>query len=301
MVDIRPHKWTNRRSTAGVGRAKTLDQYSGSYMPGIPPAGYSMPPPSGREAFAKQKNTLGRVALIVGIVGFVFACMPGALIVGWVLLPIAFILGIAGLFQAGKTKGTSVAAVIISVVGFVVGVTVFATVVTDSFHDAFSGSDLSKSPSSAPTATDQRGGGNPAESTGSRENPLPFGQTVSNRDWEVTLGAPREAWAEIQAENQFNDPPKAGMQYWIVPVSATYVGDKTGNAKIDITVKFVGSDNRTYDDRCGVIPNALDDVGDLYKGGVANGNTCVAVPAGADGLWTVATGFVGKPVFFGAK
>jgi hypothetical protein len=82
---------------------------------------------------------------------------------------------------------------------------------------------------------------------------------------------------------------------------ATYAGNKTGNPGFGITVKFVGSDNRTYDDRCGVIPDPLSDVGDLYKGGVAKGNTCVAVPAGANGLWTVSTGFVGKPVFFVAK
>jgi hypothetical protein len=81
------------------------------------------------------------------------------------------------------------------------------------------------------------------------------------------------------------------MEYWIVPVSATYAGDATGNAGFDIAVKFVGSDNRTYDDSCGVIPDPFSDVGALYKGGSAQGNVCVAVPAGAEGLWTVSTSF----------
>ncbi|PWQ89297.1 hypothetical protein DKX15_14785 [Enterococcus faecium] len=83
-----------------------------------------------------------------------------------------------------------------------------------------------------------------------------------------------------------------------MPVRATYIGDKTGNATFGIRVKFVGSDNRTYEDSCGVIPNPLSDFGDLYTGGVAEGNACVAVPAGADGLWTVQSGFIGDPVFF---
>ncbi|MGH3966636.1 MAG: hypothetical protein ACRDTV_00545 [Mycobacterium sp.] len=100
------------------------------------------------------------------------------------------------------------------------------------------------------------------------------------------------------AENQSS---KAGMEYGIVPVTATYPGDRTGNPGFDITVKFVGSDNRTYDDRCGVIPDSLGDIGDLHKGGVAKGNTCAAVPAGANGLWTGSTGLIGKPVFFAAK
>ena len=40
----------------------------------------------------KTRNGLGIAAFVIAIVGFVFACIPGALIVGWVLLPIAFIL-----------------------------------------------------------------------------------------------------------------------------------------------------------------------------------------------------------------
>ena len=40
----------------------------------------------------------------------------------------------------------------------------------------------------------------------------------------------------------------------------------------DIAVKFVGSDNRTYGDDCGVIPNPLNHVGALYNGGSAQGN-----------------------------
>jgi hypothetical protein len=274
-----------------------MDQHSGE-MPGSSPGGDPVTPSTASQVTAKQKNTLGLIALGVGITGFIFACIRGALIVGWVLLPIAFILGIVGLFQAGKGKGTSVAAVIISVVGTVVGVTVFAAVVTDSFSDAFSESDLSASPSSSSTVT---GNGEGDETAGTRENPLPIGETVSNQDWKVTLGAPREAWNQIAATNEFNDPPPAGMQYWIVPVTATYTGDETGNAGWDVTVKFVGADNRTYGDRCGVIPDPLNDVGDLYKNGVAEGNTCVTVPAGADGLWTVSTGFIDDPVFFAAN
>ena len=273
-----------------------MNQQSGD-MPNYPYPHYPPPPPpAGAQAPAKRNNIVGLIALIASIIGFVFACIPGALIVGWVLLPIAFVLGIVGLFLSGKAKGTSIAAIIVSIIGTVVGVVVFFTVASDAFKDAFNKPDLSAS--SPTTSADENKDGNPGQ-PGTRENPLPIGQTVSNQDWDLTLGAPREAWTEIAAENQFNDPPEAGMEYWMVPVTATYKGDDTGNTAFEISVKFVGSDNRTYDDRCGVIPTPLEDVGELYKGGVAEGNVCVAVPAGADGLWTVSTGFGGKPVFFG--
>jgi hypothetical protein len=256
-----------------------------------------MPPsPLQPQMPAKQGNTVGLIALIVSIIGFVFACIPGALIVGWVLLPAGFVLSIVGLCLTGKSKGTSIAAVIISIIGVIVGAVVFFAVVADAFHDAFGKSDFGKSDLSAPspTSAQQSDDGNQA---GSRGNPFTIGQPVHNEEWQVTLGAPHEAWAAIAAENQFNNPPDAGMEYWIVPVTATYTGDKTGNAGFDIAVKFVGSDNRTYDDSCGVIPNPLSDVGALYKGGSAQGNACVAIPAGAEGLWTVSTSF-GDPVFF---
>ncbi|ORB16827.1 hypothetical protein BST37_05930 [Mycobacterium noviomagense] len=267
-------------------------------MPNYPYAPYPIP------SVPAKRNTVGLIALIASIIGFVFACIPGALIIGWVLLPIALILGIVGVCLSGMSKGTSIAAVITSIVGIVVGVVVFLTVVSNAFSNAFHKSDLSPAPSAAsgapaPGNNDET----PTSSSnkpGSRENPLPIGEPVQSRDWQVTLGAPHEAWAQIAAENEFNDPPKPGMEYWIVPVTATYTGDRTGNAGSDITVKFVGSDNRTYDESCGVIPNPLSDVGDLYKGGSAEGNVCVEVPAGADGLWTLTTGF-GNPAFFTAK
>ncbi|MBM4546841.1 hypothetical protein GS457_19305 [Rhodococcus hoagii] len=264
----------------------------------MPPPGYA-PYPAMPEQPMKQKNTIGLIAVITAAAGFVFACIPGALIVGWVLLPIAFILGIVGLCQSGKVKGTSIAAVIVAVVGTIVGFIVFFAVVTDAVDDAFSESDLSAvEPNSGGGSVTS---GNNEGAMGSRENPLPIGAMVVNNDWNIVLGTPREAGSEVSAENQFNDAPKPGMEFWIVPVTATYTGDDTGTAWVDLTIKFVGSDNKAYSDRCGVIPDNLNDVDEVYPGGVAEGNTCVAVPAGADGLWSVSAGFTGKPSFFTAR
>lgn len=265
-----------------------------------------MPQPPAPQRPTEGENTVGIIALAVSILGLVFACVKGVLIVGWILLPVAFILGIVALFKSGRARWTGIVAIIVSVVGAIVGAIVFATAVTDSIHSAFGGSSLSASqplPSSptdasSPTTSVVAGADSPK---GSRENPFKIGETVSNHDWKIRLGVPHEAWSEISATNEFNDPPKAGMEFWMVPVTAEYTGNATGNVQFGVTVKFVGSDNRTYGDSCGVIPNPLSDVGDLYKDGVANGNTCVAVPAGADGLWTVSTGFIGTPAFFTAR
>jgi hypothetical protein len=251
------------------------------------------------QAPVKEKNTLGLIAVVVAIIGFIFACVPGALVIGWVLLPIAFILGIAGMFQSGKAKQISVAAIIISIVGAVVGVSVFTFVVSDSFRDAFGSSDLKPSTEGVGEAGPSPEKVSSDEEPGTRQNPVPIGQTVTSKDWEITLGVPREAGAEVAGENPFNERPKSGFEFWIVPVTATYIGDESGSVMFGVRATFVGSDNRTYGDSCGVIPDPLSDVGELYKGGVAEGNECVSVPAGADGLWAVTSG-IGDPVFFTA-
>lgn len=266
--------------------------------PSVPPPGYSPYPPAPEQA-VKQKNTIGLIALITAVLGFVFACIPGALIVGWILLPIALILAIVGLCQSGKAKGTSIAALIVAIIGTLVGFIVFFTAVSDAVDDAFSGSDLT---TADPNNTNRSAtSGNSQNSPGARDNPLPVGAHVTNGDWDIALGTPHEAGDEVSAENPFNDPPKPGMEYWVVPITATYTGTDTGTAWLDLTIKFVGSDNKTYSDRCGVIPDDLSDVDQVYPGGTAEGNTCIAVPAGADGLWSVSAGFMGKPTFYTSK
>ena len=260
--------------------------------------------------------------MIIAIIGFIFACIPGALVVGWVLLPIAFILAIVGLTRSGQKKGTSITALILSIVGTIIGFVVFLTVVTDAVDDAFSDIDggeleASTSDSDSEAATEQsdadvgdevndaaEGEADDAtDAPGTRDNPLAIGDEVQNDDWTITLGSPYEATDEVLAENQFNEEPEAGMEFWILPITATYEGEDTGHAGMDLTAKFVGDDGRTYNDYepgCGVIPDDLMDIDSLYADGTAEGNTCISVPEGAPGLWTIST-LLGDPVFFTAN
>ncbi len=83
-----------------------------------------------------KPHLLGVIALAVAVIGFIFACIPGALIVGWVLLPIAFVLSLVALFLKGK-KWPAITALAVSIVGTIVGFVVFFTVVAMSFDDAF--------------------------------------------------------------------------------------------------------------------------------------------------------------------
>lgn len=69
----------------------------------------------------KRANPLGTVALVVAVLGFVFAVAKTFLILGrepvrYVLPVIGLVLGVASLFLEGKRKDLGIAAIVVSLV-----------------------------------------------------------------------------------------------------------------------------------------------------------------------------------------
>ena len=94
-----------------------------------PPPGPAFTQPAGvpdvPEASAQARiHPVGWAALGAAVLGFIFACIPGALIVGWILLPVGFILAIVALVLKGK-KWPGIVALVLSIVGTVIGFVVF--------------------------------------------------------------------------------------------------------------------------------------------------------------------------------
>lgn len=278
------------------------------HFPPMPP-NYGSPGASGPQEYArakKQRNIIGLVALIAAIVGFIFACVPGALIIGWVLLPIAFILAIVSLFLKDKAKGMGITALILSIVGTIVGFAVFFSVVASSAKDAFGGD----TKVSAPTA--EAGGGSapaaaqPAAKAGTRENPSPIGSVVESKDWRVVVNSVTLAASDaVVAANRFNDAPAAGSEYILVNYSATYVGsDANGQTPSFVSVDYVTADGKTINsyDHHVVAPDAIDS-NTLYKGGTATGNIAIQVPTATagQGVLAVQPGMMADKVFVAVK
>jgi len=135
---------------------------------------------------------------------------------------------------------------------------------------------------------------------GTRQNPLEPGVSFTVGDWVVALGETTpDAGEIIAAENVFNDPPAEGRQFVMVEVSVTYTGEKSGRPWLDLSFAFYGADGNTFgsslslDDYCGVIPNDLMDVGEMFPDASATGNVCVSVPAEQidGGAWIVEEAF----------
>lgn len=250
----------------------------------------------------KQKNTLGLIALIVASVGFIFACIPGALIIGWILLPIAFILSLVSLFLKGKGKALSITALIVSIVGTIIGFVVFFAVVAASVDEAFGGGETTVTTPTQPTG-ESPAAEEPAEAAaGSRENPYPIGSVIEQGDWAVTLnGVNLDATADIANENPYNEPAPEGSIYILANVTATYVGDDPNGDMPFISVDYVTVDGNTIKTYATTVltPAPFDLATTLYNGASTTGNFAFAVPAAtaAEGVFAITPGMVGDKIF----
>jgi hypothetical protein len=136
-------------------------------------------------------------------------------------------------------------------------------------------------PSAEPTETSappSTGGG--GESTGGENGALALGETASvGKDYRVAVtDVVANANDIIAAANSFNDPPKG--QYVLAEIRTKYVGRKEGDPWLDLTMKYVGTDHRQYDESsCGaVVPHESIDVPTLQHGGAATFQICFDMP-----------------------
>lgn len=130
---------------------------------------------------------------------------------------------------------------------------------------------------------------------GSRTNPVAVGTPFASGVWQFVLEpTDTDAWPEIRATNMFNDPPRPGYSYVTVAASVSYRGGRTGTPWLNTTAQFLGSNGIVYtsssdDQFCGVVPQGMNDVNEMYPGASARGRYCAVVPtsAVAGGLWRV--------------
>lgn len=256
----------------------------------------------------KPRNVLGLIALITAVLGFIFACVPGALIVGWILLPIAFILALVSLFIKDKAKWMGIAALIVSIVGTIVGFIVFFAVLATSVDEAIGSGDTkvvqpTGAASDAGAATAEK----PAANAGTRENPYPIGSVIESDDWRVVINSVTLAATDaVVAANPFNEPPAAGSEYVVVNYSTTYIGDDAdGQMPAFVSIEYVTADGKTINglDKLVVAPNPIDTTSTLYTNATATGDMAVEVPTATagQGVLAVRPGMLGDKVFVAVK
>lgn len=286
---------------AGTLNAKVEPMSEHSLPPAAPTPG---PAPTVAVPGGAKNSTLGLVALITAAVGAVFACIPGAMIVGWVLLPIAFILALVSLFQKGK-KTFGVVALILSIVGTIIGVIVFMTVVSGAVNDALGGSEVAIAQSVDETeqeAGDEDTGTNEPEAdaaVGTRDNPVALGTLLETDKWAVTIDSVNLDGNQAVADaNEFNDPPADGHKYIVVQLTAT---NRAAEPAYDseVQVAFVSDSGEVFNsfDAMAVAPEPMFGLNELYEGGSSTGNLVIQVPVDGAGLLRVTPGLLADEVF----
>jgi hypothetical protein len=147
------------------------------------------------------------------------------------------------------------------------------------------------------------------EETGSgeaRNSPLGVGRIGEVGDFELSvISVTPNANDIVATENEFNDLPTANNQFFLVTVSATYVGAASGNPSFDLDYLAVGASSSsyaTYTNTCGVVPNDLYSVTDQFTGGTTEFNICWQVEsADAESLVMYVESFLSfsdPPVWF---
>ncbi len=293
----------------GSGRQRWWDgQHWGGFADEAgdrPPVATLGPNPYPATSVKKKKlNVLALVAAIVAVIGFIFACMPGALVVGWILLPIAFVLSIVSLFLKGDKKWLGIVGLIVSIVGTIVGVIVFLGVIAGAANDAFGGGDT--------TVSQPAESGEPAEepveepveeapadaAQGTRDNPVPVGTEISNSEWRVVInGVNPDGNAVVSEANQFNEPAPAGSHYVIVNYTVTYTGAESSFAA-EVMVDLVTSTGNVVDgyDSMAVLTDGMG-MDELYTDASATGSQAFLVPDGETYLIRVKPGFLADEAF----
>jgi len=274
----------------------TGDQ-GGSFYPNQPENWYYPTPPGGPQD--QERNIIGIIALAVAILGFICACIPLLFIVGWVLLAAAIVLSIIGLAQSGKTKGTSIAALITAIVGCIVGVIVFTVVQLNAFADLFS-KEGDTPPSEQSSAPDEPNETHSGEDT-SVENPAPMGTTFNSEEWDVTVvNFDPDMTDEVVAEDIVGEEPEDGYIYGVAELELTYTGDGSEDPWFDIELAYVTEDDDVinYSDSLVDAPdNDIFGVGRMDKGDTETANFAIEIPEDDDGVLQITPGWDEDDVF----
>lgn len=263
--------------------------------------------PAPAPAVPAQRNVVGIIALVCAVLGVVLSCVEGALLLGWLFLPIAFILSIVALVIKNKKRGVAIAALIASILGFILAPLVFIFVVGQAADEAFGG-DTTVSDSTGEQASSLGAIGSTSDSGatsalgGSRDNPLPLGTTIEDNEWAVTINSVNlDGDAVVAGANQFNTPADPGKQYIVVNLTATLKADDGDGAIPMVDVEYVSRDGVTSNayDKVISVDNNFDGLSTLYQGASATGNMVFEVPAdsAAEGVLAVSPGILSEKKF----
>lgn len=115
--------------------------------------------------------------------------------------------------------------------------------------------------------------------TGTNDNELvAIGVPALVGIWDITvISVTPDASDAVLAENEFNEAPEEGEQFFLATLEVTYVGEESSTFWLDMSLKALGTSNVAYEAfeaSCGVIPDDINEAGETFPGGTLSGNVC---------------------------
>lgn len=177
----------------------------------------------------------------------------------------------------GRTRILAAATAAILLLSACAGETVDTTSTSETIAEQEPTTTTTTSPAPTTTSTEPPPPPAPSADDTSRENAAPVGATVQIGDWRVrVISVTPDATDEV-LEDDFNEPPGEGEQYFIARLEATYTGTEIGDFFFDLTTSSVGESAVAYDSAgasCGLPPDDINLAGEVFPGGTIFGNVC---------------------------
>ena len=253
------------------------------YYPQPPGPGEAWPPPPEPAAPSKTISILalvfGGAALLLGLIPVIGIFLGGLFGIA------AIVLGIIGIFISHRLF--AIIGIALAVIGLVVAiiVNIAAGRTVERIIDEWP-TNLEDLTSEDADPEDEQGGESPQEDEaqdGTDPNaPLPAGSEIDTGNWKVSFSnVVPDAADDLLTEDDFNEPPDAGFQYFMFQVNATYEGNESSSPWLNLYLG-VYIDGVLYEDDfgdCGLltIPNPYTEAPEVYAGGTSTGNFCVEV------------------------
>jgi hypothetical protein len=217
------------------------------------------------------------LALVLGGAAIIFSLIPATgILFGGLFGIAAIVLGVIGVFMSHRPL--AVTGIALAVVGLIVAITVSIAVGRPAGEIAGDSPTGSEDRSSEDAESEAKQHLEGVEGT-DPNSPLPAGTEVVAGDWRVAFSnVVSDATEAVTAEDEFNEEPAEGHQYFMFQVDATYEGDESGFAGEELLVG-VTFNNTVYTEYCGVIPNDFFYTPEVFAGGTVTGNVCVTVPS----------------------
>lgn len=116
-------------ATDGANPYATTESYGARPTTSLPEHPFTEPSNPG-------PNVVGIIGLVVAIVGLVITFIPAVSGFAWILVPVAFVLSLIGLFLRGA-KWAAVTGLIVSIIAGIVGIVMFVTLLIGSLGNVF--------------------------------------------------------------------------------------------------------------------------------------------------------------------